>query len=1739
MSGKTKAAIAAILALLGVWAYWPAIVATVANWSSNPDYSHGFLVPFICAGILYARRSSFPGFDDRPLAPIGLSLLVVAALFRYVAGRFYLPDIDPWTIPFWIGGCVWMLCGWKVFRWAAPAIGFLWFAMPLPATIELALSMPLQRIAAGWSVWVLQLFGQPAIADGTVILLDDHQLDVERACSGLRMFFGILALAVATITLARPGLWKSIVLLVATIPVSITANVVRVATTALLLKYFSGEAAHRFSHDFAALAMIPLAAVLFGLVLWILQTSTKKFEKSQSEGTTWVVRNGLIVVAVAVCLLLTQRYFSNRTLNTLLKTAARYEEKGDLKQAASYLSRYYASNRDNPEIAAKLAELYERGALTTGGVLRSVQLYRHAWELQPEKIEYGVSAARLSTQVHDYRLALDIFADLRSNKAKTTDEEAASINRMYAAVLVEYLRWEGGRADVSWKQAIDVLNEIIASKDYSVWHAATLANALVDYEELNSEETSSDEAAPKSQAIEVMQQLIKDKPNDALAWLALYEFERTHGSDSVLPEKDAALNKAIELATEADAKTKSRVNLIAANAARESGDWKSAESYLQTAVEAEPNYYVPYLALAQVYLDEQADDSQEKAIQILQTGLDTLKQKELSLLVPLASLLVQTEQFEKAEALIEPLERILPSVSSEERGAVAASIALVRARIAWKRNSPREGVDLVRPVLTAPELQQYQNRFPKIYADLWTLYGDLCTSLGELDIATNAYQQAILLTPRFSSLRLQLANVATQAGNLALAEQQLSNLTAEQSEAAEAFLALANVEIQRQKREPASRRNWTAATKALQSALKAGASQESLSLIAGELLLAQGRIQDALEGLQRAIDNGQTTASIWRGYTILNQQIGNQEEALRGLEEFRKVSDDNTDKALLAAQIFSGNKELDKAVETIREALKAETDARNKATLYIELSRLYLQAGDLDKSIETLDQGHDDLPNSHRIIDEAAGLAWLQQDWDRLAQQVKYLEKVEGEDGTEWRAYKVQILLAQISTSDDPRFREVITLIQFINQARPNWPKAQYLYGELSLIQGELEAALASYQRAWKSGSRNILLADRIIDVLTRLNRFTEAQEYVTQASELLALSPQLFDRAAPYYARGSEREQALTLAQSWVKAQPNNADAQLRLGRVLLILSEGGDDQAKENAVEQAEQAFKQAITASPSDMRTWVACVMFYDRTLESRDKALAMLQDLSSEVSIGELDKSYVLAQLYSRLNVVEKAREYYLKTISLALQDLNPKSLSILNQASIFYASQSPTLAEFLCRSIIDHEPDNLAAKQILAQILLAQEDNTSTTEIESLLKNELAQLEDSPSLPVIRLCAKLFAKRDTAADNRRAIDLLESILEKSPDDQRLLASLYERLERSGATYNLLESLALAPNAQVVDLTSYLDFWQTEFLTKSLLENGTPGFEGTAKRIYQRLATTPAWLSELFRWRLREMRLNAAAASVAAGATELPVESGALTAADLKTLLNEVTSAPAFAETTEVDDKALLMIRMMGVLLHEGEPQLIAQLQAEGLAGLTADRIDQCLLETLITNRHLPESSSKEVESALADIEQRQATNTALIQLLADWRLLQGNPQQAVDLYNKVLAQSPGSANVKNNLALAYCDLGNTNEAHRVLDIALAESPDDPQLLDTLSIVAFKEDESAKAIQILENLVQANPTNASAWMHLADGYQRSNATKKSQDALTNALGLGIEQSILTSADETILQMLVDNLLRHSQI
>ena len=265
--GLIVLAVVALLPLL-LWAYWPTLVWMEEQWRIEPDYSHGYLVVPLALLIAYSRIDLFPGFRPR-VSWFGVSLLLLAVAVRFVGRLGYMDFMDGWSLLPWTAGVVWMLVGPRALWWAMPSIVFLLLLVPLPFQAESLLSWKLQGVATTASTAVLRVLGQPAVSEGHTIWLGESQLLVEDACSGLRIFVGIAALAFFWASVTRRCWLDRVVILASVLPLAILVNVMRVTTVALFANRVDGVSLDRI-HDWAGLAMIAVAAFLLWIVkvLW-------------------------------------------------------------------------------------------------------------------------------------------------------------------------------------------------------------------------------------------------------------------------------------------------------------------------------------------------------------------------------------------------------------------------------------------------------------------------------------------------------------------------------------------------------------------------------------------------------------------------------------------------------------------------------------------------------------------------------------------------------------------------------------------------------------------------------------------------------------------------------------------------------------------------------------------------------------------------------------------------------------------------------------------------------------------------------------------------------------------------------------------------------------------------------------------------------------------------------------------------------------------------------------------------------------------------------------------------------------------------------------------------------------------------------------------------------------------------------------------------------------------------------
>ncbi len=243
----------------------------------DPNWSHAFLVPLVS---LYFLARAWPEFRAAPArtTPWGLVPLL-AGLIIFPVGEFIQSSmVMGYAMILSLYGLTAFLHGPARLRRVRFPILYLLFAIKITMFWE-PIAVRLQRLAAALSAMALTLFGAllhlEADAEGAVIQLYlrgqavHPPLNVDEACSGLRMLMALIALATALAWMERRRL-RARLLLAASAPfLAVAVNVVRITGTGLLYPFHPAWT-RGAAHELLGLSMlVPALAVLLWLARWL------------------------------------------------------------------------------------------------------------------------------------------------------------------------------------------------------------------------------------------------------------------------------------------------------------------------------------------------------------------------------------------------------------------------------------------------------------------------------------------------------------------------------------------------------------------------------------------------------------------------------------------------------------------------------------------------------------------------------------------------------------------------------------------------------------------------------------------------------------------------------------------------------------------------------------------------------------------------------------------------------------------------------------------------------------------------------------------------------------------------------------------------------------------------------------------------------------------------------------------------------------------------------------------------------------------------------------------------------------------------------------------------------------------------------------------------------------------------------------------------------------------------------
>ncbi len=143
----------------------------------------------------------------------------------------------------------------------------LWFPLlylamltPLPYSVITPATRALKLWISAAAVDVLSVLGFQVANSGTTLYIDQYELLVAAACSGMNSIMSLLAIGLFYIFLRHRADWRyAIVLALLVLPVAILANLIRVVILLLITHYLGDAAAQGLLHEAAGMVMFFVA----------------------------------------------------------------------------------------------------------------------------------------------------------------------------------------------------------------------------------------------------------------------------------------------------------------------------------------------------------------------------------------------------------------------------------------------------------------------------------------------------------------------------------------------------------------------------------------------------------------------------------------------------------------------------------------------------------------------------------------------------------------------------------------------------------------------------------------------------------------------------------------------------------------------------------------------------------------------------------------------------------------------------------------------------------------------------------------------------------------------------------------------------------------------------------------------------------------------------------------------------------------------------------------------------------------------------------------------------------------------------------------------------------------------------------------------------------------------------------------------------------------------------------------
>ena len=260
--------------LLGLFAlYIPTFYDLFNGLWATEEQAHGPIILFLSLWLIYRQwPEMIKKSESKPTSVWGWIFFFIALLL-YIIGR------SQQILVFEMVSFIIALVAILLIKRSSSALKAMWFPIffllfmiPLPGQLVSLLTMPMKMAVSYVAEHILFWANYPIARNGVILQIGPYQLLVADACAGLQTLLTLEALGLFYLNLVHhTSVFRNVTLAILIVPISFTANVIRVIVLTLITYHYGDAAGQGFLHGFAGMVLFISALMLILGVDMLLQ----------------------------------------------------------------------------------------------------------------------------------------------------------------------------------------------------------------------------------------------------------------------------------------------------------------------------------------------------------------------------------------------------------------------------------------------------------------------------------------------------------------------------------------------------------------------------------------------------------------------------------------------------------------------------------------------------------------------------------------------------------------------------------------------------------------------------------------------------------------------------------------------------------------------------------------------------------------------------------------------------------------------------------------------------------------------------------------------------------------------------------------------------------------------------------------------------------------------------------------------------------------------------------------------------------------------------------------------------------------------------------------------------------------------------------------------------------------------------------------------------------------------------